>query len=92
MKQLVLNRLVRPLLILVMSERVIRTFSALFLSIIEDVSRSRAARLPRSLTHLGPPYKLHVGCGGNLKEGWVNIDLASSSDLTMDVRYGMPFF
>jgi predicted SAM-dependent methyltransferase len=35
--------------------------------------------------------KLHLGCGGKLKEGWVNVDLALSSDLTLDVREPLPF-
>lgn len=35
--------------------------------------------------------KLHLGCGPNVKEGWVNIDLAKTADLTLDLRRPLPF-
>jgi predicted SAM-dependent methyltransferase len=34
---------------------------------------------------------MHLGCGPNIKEGWVNIDLNPSADLTLDVRERLPF-
>jgi predicted SAM-dependent methyltransferase len=34
---------------------------------------------------------MHLGCGNNIKEGWVNIDLNRSADLTLDVRERIPF-
>jgi len=37
------------------------------------------------------PCRLNIGCGPNVKEGWVNIDLAPSADLRIDVRRRMPF-
>jgi predicted SAM-dependent methyltransferase len=35
--------------------------------------------------------RLHVGCGDNLKSGWVNVDLHPAADLRLDVRRRWPF-
>lgn len=35
--------------------------------------------------------KLNVGCGSQRKQGWLNIDLAESADLQLDVREKLPF-
>jgi predicted SAM-dependent methyltransferase len=35
--------------------------------------------------------KLNVGCGDNLKTGWVNIDSSAKADLQLDMRERMPF-
>ncbi len=35
--------------------------------------------------------KLHIGCGSNLKSGWVNIDFDSKADLALDMREPLPF-
>lgn len=43
------------------------------------------------LSNYHSPYKLHIGCGGVLKPGWVNIDLHKPADLRLDVRFGLPF-
>jgi hypothetical protein len=38
------------------------------------------------------PLKLNLGCGSNHKQGWVDIDLFSSSaDLRLDLRKRWPF-
>jgi len=34
--------------------------------------------------------RLNIGCGPNYKEGWVNIDLSSKADLSLDVRERIP--
>ncbi|HEY1949509.1 MAG TPA: methyltransferase domain-containing protein [Bryobacteraceae bacterium] len=34
---------------------------------------------------------MHLGCGPNLKDGWVNIDLNVLADVTLDVRERLPF-
>jgi predicted SAM-dependent methyltransferase len=34
---------------------------------------------------------MHLGCGSAIKQGWVNIDLNSPADLTLDVRERLPF-
>jgi predicted SAM-dependent methyltransferase len=37
--------------------------------------------------------KFHIGCGGNYKEGWINIDNNphAKKDLRLDLRKGIPF-
>jgi predicted SAM-dependent methyltransferase len=35
--------------------------------------------------------QLHVGCGPNIKPGWVNIDLKKTADLRLDIREALPF-
>ncbi len=46
----------------------------------------RAARRYASARSL----KLNVGCGGNAKPGWVNIDLIAGADLQLDLREPIP--
>ena len=39
-----------------------------------------------------PPIKLNLGCGENVKQGWVNIDvLEPGADLALDLREPLPF-
>lgn len=35
--------------------------------------------------------KLHLGCGKNIKKGWINIDLNNRADLQLDLRENLPF-
>jgi len=35
--------------------------------------------------------KLHFGCGSNIKDGYVNIDLNNKADLSLDLRERLPF-
>lgn len=86
-----MKKLVRPLLLLFMSETTLGKFKEFLISLREDLRKSRTVRLPPRLIHLGPPYKLNVGCGKNIKEGWINIDLLESADLAINIRYGLPF-
>jgi predicted SAM-dependent methyltransferase len=37
------------------------------------------------------PCKLHLGCGHNVKAGWVNVDLNESADIRLDMREPLPF-
>jgi predicted SAM-dependent methyltransferase len=40
----------------------------------------------------GATLRLHLGCGRNLKEGWVNVDLfTDGSGVALDVRETWPF-
>jgi SAM-dependent methyltransferase len=49
--------------------------------------RKKAALFLHSL-----PIKLHLGCGPNRKEGWVNVDLFDrGADLQLDLREPWPF-
>ena len=34
--------------------------------------------------------KIQLGCGRNVKSGWVNIDLSKEADLTVDLRKRIP--
>jgi predicted SAM-dependent methyltransferase len=36
-------------------------------------------------------FKINVGCGRNLKPGWINIDLCAVADLHLDLREDLPF-
>ena len=38
-----------------------------------------------------PHLRLHLGCGPKVKHGWINIDLASQADITLDMREPLPF-
>lgn len=86
-----MKKLVRTLSLLFMSETTFDKFREFLMSLRNDLRKSRTVRVPQRLSHLGPPYKLNVGCGNNLKDGWVNIDLQESADLAIDVNYGLPF-
>jgi predicted SAM-dependent methyltransferase len=46
----------------------------------------QAKRLPLSALD-----KLHLGCGPNIKHGWLNIDLYQRADLKLDLREDLPF-
>jgi predicted SAM-dependent methyltransferase len=45
----------------------------------------------RRARSLKPPFRLHVGCGPNLKTGWVNVDLSEGSDVRLDLKEPLPF-
>src|SRR6202022_168180 len=52
--------------------------------------RLSVRKTPRLLQ--GSPLKLHLGCGPNLKSGWVNIDLFHpGADLQLDLCEDWPF-
>jgi predicted O-linked N-acetylglucosamine transferase (SPINDLY family)/predicted SAM-dependent methyltransferase len=49
---------------------------------------------PLDLINRTKPYKLHIGCGQNIFEDWINIDIEANHpqvDLLCDVRNGLPF-
>jgi predicted SAM-dependent methyltransferase len=35
--------------------------------------------------------KLHIGCGSNVMEGWINIDISLPAYMTLDLREPLPF-
>ena len=35
--------------------------------------------------------RLHIGCGPKVKNGWINVDLSSHADITLDLREPFPF-
>lgn len=51
-----------------------------------------ARRTASSMAAADGPLKLHLGCGWNKLEGWVNIDLVGGkTDLAWDLRKPLPF-
>lgn len=40
---------------------------------------------------VGDNLKLHLGCGFNIKNGWINIDLSEKAELKLDLREALPF-
>lgn len=65
---------------------------------IKRLKRMLEARKNKLLAHkiekYNTPIKLHIGCGRNYKEGWINID--SNPDVRLDVMHdlsqGIPCF
>ena len=35
--------------------------------------------------------KLNIGCGRNIKSGWLNVDLSDDADISLDMREPFPF-
>ena len=50
----------------------------------KGVLRAQSLRADKDL-------KLHFGCGSNIKEGYINIDLNNEVDLSLDLRERLPF-
>jgi predicted SAM-dependent methyltransferase len=55
------------------------------------IQRLHRASLKRVRRYSGNNLRLNVGCGKNLKPGWINIDLSKEADLQLDVREPLPF-
>lgn len=58
------------------------------------VLRPYAARRAQQLARKRKPVRLHLACGVEYKEGWINIDLVRPGgklDLVWDLRWGLPF-
>jgi predicted SAM-dependent methyltransferase len=52
----------------------------------------RGWRKARGTYAVARNLKLHVGCGSNYKQGWVNIDLFNpTADVALDLREAFPF-
>jgi predicted SAM-dependent methyltransferase len=57
---------------------------------LRGVHRRELKKVPKFLS--SSPLKLNLGCGPNLKSGWVNIDLFDpGADLRLDLREKWPF-
>jgi predicted SAM-dependent methyltransferase len=54
---------------------------------VNSVNHARAATRYRNAKGL----KVQLGCGPRLKQGWVNIDLAKTADIRLDMRRKLPF-
>ncbi len=56
---------------------------------IQRLHRSSLSQAKRLTNQTG--LKLNLGCGPNVKKGWVNVDLSEWSDLHLDLREDFPF-
>jgi predicted SAM-dependent methyltransferase len=69
-----------------------RSFRAELRAVVREfrvmVSHQRGVRRAR-LVKL--PCALHIGCGENVKQGWVNVDFDKAADICLDVREPLPF-
>jgi len=51
----------------------------------------RKGRVVAHRRYPGQGYKLHLGCGDKIKDGWINIDSSQKGDLSLDLREPLPF-
>jgi predicted SAM-dependent methyltransferase len=51
------------------------------------ISHQREVRMARLLKL---PCALQIGCGSNLKRGWVNVDFDEAADMRLDIREPLP--
>src|SRR5437899_11286021 len=51
----------------------------------------RRARARLAVAAGRAPHRLNIGCGENLRPGWLNIDLDPRADLRLDIRRPLPF-
>lgn len=57
-----------------------------------QISTLHLASVKRASVYRGRMgLKLNLGCGPNLKQGWVNIDLSPEAELQLDLREPLPF-
>src|SRR5262245_18075777 len=54
-----------------------------------SMAHRRGTRAARKYAN-ADSLKLNIGCGPNLKAGWVNIDLVPCADLHLDMRERIP--
>ena len=60
--------------------------------LITDALATRERRKAGAILASGEPIRLHLGCGGEHKQGWVNVDLVGDPvDLAWDLARGIPF-
>jgi predicted SAM-dependent methyltransferase len=50
---------------------------------------SESKRLNQKLKNIAD-LKLHLGCGPNYKQGWVNLDMVKGGDFCLDLRESIP--
>lgn len=56
-------------------------------------ARQKAVSFLKACNARKVPVKLHIGCGANYKDGWINMDYDrhAQRDMRVDVRQGIPF-
>lgn len=57
------------------------------------LTKIKALNILSRFNRQNKPLKLHIGCGRNYKQSWINIDNSSKAkkDLHLDLRKGIPF-
>jgi predicted SAM-dependent methyltransferase len=63
-----------------------KLFARVWLNVLLPHRLLRYRRL-LSLSH----QKLHMGCGSQIFDGWINADMNPKGDFTLDLREGLPF-
>lgn len=77
-----------------MSGPIRQAFARLRFELVLAVVHARTlVRCRGRIRELAAPghLRLHVGCGDNVKAGWVNVDLHPAADLRLDARRRWPF-
>jgi predicted O-linked N-acetylglucosamine transferase (SPINDLY family)/predicted SAM-dependent methyltransferase/glycosyltransferase involved in cell wall biosynthesis/predicted O-methyltransferase YrrM len=68
-------------------------YSQCILNLSPHIQSIEKNQFTKSFDH-NKPYKLHIGCGDNIFEDWINIDIEAthpSVDLIHDIRHQLPF-
>jgi predicted SAM-dependent methyltransferase len=68
------------------------SFRAAIRAVVREWRIMRAHRRGvRRASSVKLPCALHIGCGQNIKPGWVNVDLNDEADISLDAREALPF-
>jgi predicted SAM-dependent methyltransferase len=55
------------------------------------LQRQHRRSVRRACRYPSTGLRLNLGCGANLKQGWINIDTSAKADLQLDLREPLPF-
>ena len=72
------------------SEQAITKLKEFVFEVKLDIS-DRKARKKLGRLALPCSLMLNIGCGSNVKKGWLNIDFCKEANFNIDVRKGLPF-
>jgi len=59
--------------------------------IVVAIRHREGTRQARRLLGARAPHRLNIGCGGNIRPGWINVDLNPCADIALDIRQPLPF-
>ncbi len=83
------KKIITKFFLLVLSKKMIKNLIRFFNKLLNK-KENKGNENPFDKIDVKPPYKLNVGCGSNLKDGWINIDLSPHADICADVTKGIP--